>query len=92
MSDEENGSPEEKPKPQLEGNTIVSAAGGAAADFFKATFPALAERIKTIVATNTTDPVLKDAIDKMTADLIKQIQATLSTLFTNVGKAPTGRK
>ena len=88
MTDQETGTSEDKPKSPLEGNTIVSAAGDAAAEFFKATFPALEERIKTIVATNTTDPVAKAAIDKMTADLLKQIQATLSTLFTNVGKAP----
>ncbi len=92
MTDEDTGTSEEKPKPSLEGNTIVSAASGAASDFFKATFPALEERIKTIVATNTTDPVLKAAVDKMTANFITQLQERLSTLFTNIGKAPTDGK
>ncbi|MEE9240962.1 MAG: hypothetical protein V3U53_07225 [bacterium] len=78
--------------PPLDGTAIVSAASGAAAKFFEATFTELEERIKTIVPTNTTDPVLMGAVNTMTTDLIKQLQDRLSTLFTNVGKAPTGRK
>ncbi len=92
MSDEDTGTSKDKPKSTLEGNTIVSATSEAAAGFFKATFPVLEERIKTIVSTNTTDPVLKDAIDKMTVDFLSKLQERLSTLFTNVGKAPSDRK
>ncbi len=90
MSDEETGTPEETPKPSLEGNTIVSAASGAAADFFAATFPALEERITQIVAANITDEKLQGAIDTMTKDFLDLLQKRLSTLFTNIGKTPPG--
>ncbi len=92
MSDQESGTSEDKPKPSLEGNTIVSAASNAAADFFTATFPALEERITQIVAANITDEKLQGAIDTMTKDFLDLLQKRLSTLFTNIGKAPTDGK